>query len=263
MDQAAVIEKIKKCLALSRGGVGETCTASYMAQKLISRYGIDEALLLSDKVELPADEKIVEKVVFKFDGPRTATWILNLGSALANVNNCKLWFHTFGNWKGANGSLTAAGRESDLSVISYMLSYLTPEIEEISKKEAKLFRESHGYSGGKNWSNSFKVGCVSKIAERLREGRDKAISDARASATDSVISVEPSNETPTKYALAVINNAIEVWGSRKKRADAWVKEHYKLYTSTSRSTSLHGTAYNAGRIAGGNIALSAGPRLPG
>ena len=270
MNQAEAIEKIKKCLAFARGGIEECATAAYQAQKLAARYGIDEALLLIDKVELPANETIVEKQVFTFDGPRVVTWVLNLGTALASVNNCKLWFTTYGNRDLCHGRLTAAGRESDLSTITYMLSYLTQEIEDISKREAKMFRETNGYSGGKNWSNSFKVGCVSMVYDRLKQARDKAIEDARASAVDvrdqvtSVQETGQSDGTPVvKYELAVIDNAIQLWGNRKKRAEEWVKQHHKLHTSNARVTSLHGGAWHAGREAGGRIALNSGPRLTG
>lgn len=266
-----IINKIKGCLALAKcETASEAATAAYMAQKLIARYGIDEALLLTDKPEVPANEQVVEHEVFKFDGPRVVTWVLNLGSALAEVNNCKLWFVGGDNWwPGFKAHLMAAGREEDIATISYMMQFLFGEIEDIAKVEAKNFRKEFGYSGGKNWSNSFKVGAVSKIRDRLTEARNKAVEEARAQAVDvrnQVTSVETVTDKPgetpvVKYELAVINNAIELWGNRKKRADEWAESKHKFYKGHSRATSLHGTAWNMGRDAGARINLNSGPRL--
>lgn len=267
-----IINKIKGCLNLAKCvTAAEAATAAYMAQKLIARYGIDEAIELTDKPVAPVEEEIIELEVFKFDGPRVVTWVLNLGSALADVNNCKLWFvggDRWGQWFKAH--LKAAGREQDIATISYMIQYLSNEIEAIAKTEAKNFRAEHGYAGGKNWTNSFKVGAVSTIRERLQAARDTAIAEARAQASDvrdKVTSVEdvskPGEPPVVKYELAVINNAIDLWGNRKKRAEEWANSKHNFYKGSSRATSINGGAWEAGRAAGSRINLNSGPRLTG
>ena len=272
MDQATAIDKIRKCLNLAKcSTAAEAATAAYTAQKLIARYGIDETLLLSNPVDLPKENVITEQSVFGFDGPRITTWILNLATALAEVNNCKLWSCS-GDRFGSHfkASIMAAGREDDLATISEMMAYLAQEIEEISKKAVKELREESGRHGSKTWTNSFKTGAVSEIRSRLYEARKQAIADARASAADvrdQVVSAEnvaPVGETPVvKYELAVIDNAIEIWGNRKKRAEEWAEKKHNFYTSRARATSLHGDAWSRGRTAGAGISLNPGRRITG
>lgn len=269
MDRESAIEKVKKLMALQREGsgatVGEIASAACMAQRLIDRFNIDEECLKiqENTPAKPEDVNVVEATVFEFDGPRVLTWALNLVGALGDVNGCKVWYSSMGNYRGAKGKLRGCGREADLDGIRYMMSYLTNEIERLCKDASRRERESVG-SCSKTWTNSFKLGAVSEVSHRIREDhkkmreemRDPSIAYRRAIECGDTQRIIELDNAP-KYELAVIDNALSKLDDRKKRAEEWANKQYtKWGKGIARSGAKSGGAYNAGKAAGRTINLS-------
>lgn len=266
MELSDAVRKVQSLLALANhesATVGEAATAGAMAQRLIEKFNIDAVLLSQAKAEgAPAeDETVKQEVLYTFDGPRVATWALNLFGALGDVNGCKVWYRT-GRY-GQKGALEGCGRESDLAAVRYMMQYLINEIERLCDSALRKAKRE-GESCGKTWGNSFKLGAVSEISYRIREESKRAREEMKnpelaykraieCGDTQRIIELDKAQ----KYELAVVEKALAKLDERKKKAEQWAEEALgKFRKGPGRAGAKNYGAYGAGREAGRTVNLS-------
>lgn len=232
-----VIQKIKNLLALAAkaGTEAEAENASRHAQALMLKYRLSVA-----ELESSAPESVAASIG-EYNGPEAAVkiaqWKVYLMNVICSINGCKLIINNIpirhGMRRQFNRAFLVIGSEADASLVSAFYCNLRDTIESLAKthQPAGLARGE-----GKNWATSFKLGCTTRINERLKEGAASARKEAVA---DNKIT-----------ALAVIDN-------RKEAVSAYmVKAYPKLRNVQASRSNVRDEAYSMGRAVGGRVSLS-------
>ena len=168
MTRENILHRIKKLKALAddKANVNEAANAAAMAQKLIEKHRIEEAELfeLTDEEE---QEEVGEENLETFNGTNLVRWRLDLANRVSYHNNCKIISYKGNRRSGKPAKITIVGRPNDVATVRYLFQSLTRDIERL----CKLLRP-HG--GGKSWSNSFRVGAVHAIGQKMKEAKAAA-----------------------------------------------------------------------------------------
>lgn len=168
MTRENVLHRIKKLKALAddKANVNEAANAAAMAQKLIEKHRIEEAELfeLTDEED---QEEVGEQDLETFNGTNMVRWRLDLANHLAYYNNCKTVSYRGNRRSKRQAKMTIVGRPSDVSTVRYLFQSLTRDIERLCKR-----LRPHG--GGKSWSNSFRLGAVQAVSQKMKEAKAAA-----------------------------------------------------------------------------------------
>jgi hypothetical protein len=241
-EREKILDRIRKLLELSKDpdNENEAAAAAGAAQKLMEKHRIEEAML--DRT--PADEPIEnERLDGKWRG-RGTTWKQRLAGALAKTNQCRIYF--------SGGATRLVGRPSDMATVRYMYEYLIRELTGLGKKWGKQFEDEYGEAPGRTPHNSFKIGAVNTISNRLYQAQK----EARRHEQELAESADRVRGMST--ALVRVNSAIAKIDERKAEVDTWVKKNLKLRTGRRKSFNIDGLAYGAGQNAGANVNLDGG-----
>jgi hypothetical protein len=189
-DISAVIEKVKKLLALSTSSnANEAANAMALANKLIDQYRLDIAEL-EDKEH---SEPIEEDDGYIYESGKITQWKSSLVMTLAGFYGCAVWNDTTINHKTTtvvdidNGThhyseasgrkvsrYRLVGRRSDIGITRYMFAYITAEIARLSAIEAK--------GKGRVFVNSYCMGFVSGVRAQLNKSRVEVQQSATSNA---------------------------------------------------------------------------------
>lgn len=167
MNIKDVITKIQKLLALSKSdNANEAAVAAAQAQKLMDEYRISSMQLEAE------DDPMVKAVPIYGDSrSRRSTWKGKLACTIGLHNG------VYTVWYG--GILTLTGAESDILITKYLFDFCVREIESVTKKECAGL--------GKTYANSFKLGCVHTIGQKLRQDREVTQSESDSNANAMVL----------------------------------------------------------------------------
>lgn len=223
MDHLSDVKlKIKKLLAVaSSANENEAALAMGMAQELLIRHRLTEADL-PDSQTLYQEEIIRDKEPL-FAAGRIHVWKSQLANILAKYNNCRLVKYSgiaFNN--GSRGSqLVIFGRPSDIDMVRYMLAYGITTLTNFA--HIPCMSEGHTYK------QSWFLGAVNGIAEKLEEAKNRAEVGA------------------SKFALIKVNNLM-------KEVDKYIEDQVgKLRNAPKQKLKLNGDAYSKGVEVGRNF----------
>jgi hypothetical protein len=240
-----VINRVRKLLALaaSTSSADEAATAAAQAQRLMSEYQIDLAEAALDETA-PVDEPLLHTAARRADGERGAPldssesafpkWKGTLTYHLGKANNV---FVYCSQQRAGTYTFEMVGRKSDMLAVAYTYQYLVREIDRLAKVEGK--------GRGRSWANSFRLGAVETVGQRLREERN-ALVRARRTAAEA---------TGNDRALVRVNAALAAVERRGAEAKEWAYAHVHLHASR-RSRARDYDGLEAGRRAGASIGLS-------
>lgn len=224
MIQEDVILKIRKLLALSKSpNEFEAASALSKAQELL-----DKSSLSLSEVE---DFKISDIEPFLVASKsRYPYWEQLLFTRLAKESD----LFPYSELRDRKVSLWVVGREQDIEVYGYFLNFLKRTILALSDKA--IFRERKSV---RQWDrrkafkfrNSFGVGAVTKICERMHALREKRLDSNGAC-----------------KALIVVKN---------KEVEDWVSENLAT-TRRNRTMDLSRRGYIKGYLAGSDVSLREG-----
>lgn len=162
MDRSKILDKITKLLALASNvslNENEAIVANTKAQELITRFQIEEAELNS------VNKKDLEVVYCRIDTKSKSDilWKNKLCSYLTEVNNSRFIIT-----KQYRCTIyTVFGSKSNVELIQILFELISNQIEYLSKNK---------FDGkGKSENNSYKLGVVTTVGQRLRETREKII----------------------------------------------------------------------------------------
>ena len=154
MADTSIVERIKKLLALATSSnENESTAAAEKASLLLAQYNLSLADLGPNHQE-EIDENSVE-TTSKF-----VTWKMMLLSGIADANGCNAMRNTY------NGSMFLVGTSTNLLVCKHLYEYLSSAIE----KRAK-YRKGNGR--GLAYLNAFRVGCATRLRQRLLEQKQE------------------------------------------------------------------------------------------
>lgn len=158
MANEAIIEKIKKLFALSNSpNEAEALLAMEKANHLLKEYNLS----LSDIKEDNRFSLIEESYS---TSQRERSWRKVLINIVCKANFCTLV--QYNSYKKTE--LRIVGKKHNILVAKEMIQYLEATIERISKEVSGTYR------------NSFKLGIVTRLAERLKEIENKDDPECKA-----------------------------------------------------------------------------------
>lgn len=229
----AIIEKIRKLLALSENNtsVNEAATAAAMAQALM----LENKLSSADIKDESEKEGIIESTFLEL-GDRLITWRGQLMYALCQNNFCSVFSSSILTPTGLQKCYKIIGRKSDTDGVQYLFLYLVNEINRLADEYGGRL----DFKPGKSWFNSFRIGAVDVIRQRMTQQRKDTEDTFRASAS--------LGNAQASTALMVIN-----------RSDDEVKKYKEAHYPNLRKTYSKGPTsndgYGAGKRAGASINL--------
>lgn len=220
----SIIEKISNLRKLSTSSnANEAAVAAAMADKLIAKYRLSEAELeiKEEKISQPEFDD-----GFVYETKRITKWKNSLILFLSKHYGCAV-YNSIGYDNNSGRSISRyklVGSKEDMSIVKYMFSWLTGEVERLCHKESK--------GKGHVYANSFCIGAISGIIEQMRASKKEVENSASSTA------------------LAIVSNKFET-------ANEFMNNNLKLSkpkVSTNHNRIDYG-AYNKGVEAGKNIHL--------
>jgi len=226
----SLINKIKALLnkTVENGcSLEESASAFGLAQKMIDKNRL--SMMDIDSFDIDAEEE-----VFNFgsipgsESLKTSTWKNHLAMLLAKANGCKVYLEN-GNMRAKSmSSVKIIGRNSDVQVVNYLFMFMSNEIERLCK-----FSMRHRNGSGKSWSNSFKIGAVTAISEKLQNGKKEAEIGA------------------SEVSIVRVND-------RYKEVEEFASNNLNLKKRPTTAYQKVDSAYNYGYEAGSKIQVKAG-----
>lgn len=221
-----ILDKIRKLLALSErnNSPEEAAAAAALAADML----FEHKLSMAD-VETPDEyEDSLGSIDFQCAG---AVWKTSLVHGVSRAFYCR-GCTVAKRDPETNGQkiVRIVGKLSDVQSASYMAAYLINEIDQLAKQHA---------GNGRRWTNSFKVGAVSTVLNRLDE--QKKAQEVKVAAA------------PAGTALVLRNDAVAV--------QHYFRQLFPRTVSGSRMRATSGDGFSAGKEAGAGISLGGGKGL--
>lgn len=158
MQNEKLLQRVKNLLNItteSGASEGEALNAFAAAQKLISRHHLD----IADINKISKEKVVITHIVIFPTGKSRIMWKEKILVTLVNVNNC---YCVVRDRKPTNH--TIFGPEENLKIIQDLYDLICSQVEYFSKE----------YPGkGKAQFNEFKLGCATRINQRLRESNQQ------------------------------------------------------------------------------------------
>lgn len=243
----SVVDRVKKLLSLSQraGSPEEAALAATRAQELIAEHRLAEAdLALSGGEALP-EEAVVENVIEGDHSRRRAQqWRIKLASALAGAFKCRVFYYQ------GSDRIAVIGRESDVQTIQYLQGYIALEIQRLTEEAWREIKADtdRELPQPARWRNSFRLGVVSTVRERLLPAKPVKY-QAADEPPDLDVPV-----TPSAAQALVLARDVEA----QAKIDARWKHHFPRERSGSGprwSGPSLGDGWSAGRAAGHRLDL--------
>ncbi len=245
-----ILDRIQKLLRLANnaGSEAEAALAATRARAMMAEHEIHEAQV---SLETPAEPRVVEPIERRFEVTKTkkkVAWHMRLANGVARSYGARTY------WMG--GRIQMFGRLSAVQAANYTLHFLIREVERITDKEAPT-------SLGKSYRNAFRLGCASRIEERLGQlTRDAAkapqappspeFSGEGWDAEDVAAAVEASPVNP--MALAIVET------DKKEVEDAYDNFSKSFGRAPHVGNISSGGGYHAGKAAGNRANLGGNAR---
>lgn len=173
-----ILDKIAKLMRLSNNtsNVNEAATAYAQAQALLTKHRLTMAEVEAAANTLEAGEQIIESASPLYQGERVIHWKSNLACGIASFNGCKVFFRTF-RYPEKKVVYVVVGRPSDITVVRYFFQSICVQIDLLCKNAM-----SCGLGNGKTFSNSFRLGAVETVLERLEAAHQQVRTEYSGSA---------------------------------------------------------------------------------
>ncbi len=239
-----VLDRVRGLLELGHSdNINESANAMGHAQRLMAKHNISEAMLTIEADAGDADTEAVEDdLLYSSGSSQLPTWKGWLADEMATLNQCRVY--STGTTRCAR--LHIVGRPSDATTTRYLFSYITREIDRLSKQEAELLGHP-----GRTWFNNFRLGAVETIIDRLQSANKEARSELKREANDG-------DTLGNGTALVLVNTAIAKIEQRKADADDFCDEHLNLRTTSGSRSNYDHSGRSAGARAGAGINIGGG-----
>ena len=235
-----VISKIKKLLQLAdtkrNSNIEEAAAAAAKAQKLMEKHRIHKAMLEDD---LSIIAKLLE------DHGKPENWKLFLASSLAKNNGS---YVVQSEKYQEDNKIFIVGSINDTTTIQYLYTYVVSELNRLCLAELMLFKVNFNISLMPGFTNSFYLGAISILDQRLQEAT------LQARLHELKRAVHPESK-------AAIASALQKMDSRIDKAKEWIKENLKAKITDVILDNSSTEGYVAGKKAAQQIDLAPNKRL--
>lgn len=231
-----VKDKIEKLLRLANNNpnVEEAAAAAKQAQRLMTKYSIEQATVRLDEEDGDSADRSFEVVgkVTVASGKRLSSWRTVLATVIARHNRCRVLIVKCGGFS----EMQFVGMHSDTTLCVSLYVILMPMVDRMAKHYVKERRAGRGKA--KTIGNSYRFGVVHAINEKMGEGAKEG--------QESAVRANPK----ATQALAKLEDV-----------QAKIDEYLGVVTTTKvRSTSMDASAWHRGHADGRNIDLGEQPR---
>jgi hypothetical protein len=223
----AVIEKIRRLqsLAGNNKSIEEVCTANTIANQMMQKYRLTQAMIDSRRVKL-ANNFVRQDIctVSKRNGAYET-----LLSAIAKTYSGK-WYMT--SRAARSTTYILAAEEQDFLVCEYFFMTLVEELEGLAAMHCK----GQGHQFGHSW----RLGCAAAISEsfaKIRAERDRE---------------NAANTNPE------MSQAIVLLSNRGKEVEKWLASQISLRSGSSLSGAKSGDGYAHGKKVGAGVNIRMG-----
>lgn len=221
MVNKSLLEKISKLLALANSpNENEAALAAEKAAELLAQHNLCIADLGKDE-----DEDITKGIIDQTG--RYVTWKMWILAGIASANGCQAMRSSY------SGEMRLVGTKTNITVSQYLYQYLTTVVD-------KLVKQHKGK--GRAFINAFRVGCATRLRQRLEQRRKQMEEKGIAASTDH-------NST----SALVVRSMFE---KNTLAIEAYLKQEgvkFKTQKSTEVSSDL---GFSFGYIAGEQISLN-------
>lgn len=180
-NREKTIEKIRKLLALANSSnENEASNANAQAQKLISKFQIEQA-------EIDSGNKVKQEIVsftIETGSKSNILWKSRLANTLSEVNNCDFYTQKKQSSEPSktNPDKTASsytiyiviGSKSNVELVQILFELILNQVEYFSKE---YIPSEKSRTVGKSEKNSFKLGMVTRIGQRLRDTKEEVLKE--------------------------------------------------------------------------------------
>lgn len=213
------IELVRKLLALSSSpNENEAEIAMAKAQRLLTQYNLDLN-------EIPDLDPSCADMSREYVPGSKSIWQYNLCLIISKFNYCKCIRHA--GYYGTNVQYAILGRSINVGVVMEVYNWITPQLIRIAEAETVVVPFGAHRT---NYKNSFLLGCVSGIKERLKAQYNANLC-----------------ELPKTQALIVLYD---------KENQDYQDSLYEKLRSINANHNVHYAAYSAGKAASKDVSLS-------
>lgn len=223
----------------------EAANATTQVMRLLAKHNLSMAEF--DKIANPVEDINTNRL--QEDGQSIPRWKTNLLNSIAHAHFCDLYL-THG-YRATTHVLV--GRGTNVQAVKIVYSFLCDVVDSEAKAALKAYE---GWEHGKAYSNSFRLGMVSRISTRLRD-EEKKIHDEQVVLALGTRDGHDNIASPD-HSIVVKNMYDE--------AQKEIHEYYKsvgirLRSGTYSGSNRSNAGWNSGYAAGANVPLNASPSL--
>lgn len=235
-DKSAIIEKIRKLLALSQSkNQHEAELAAQRASELMQKYQIAQSVVEASSVK-SGKEKIANVYFTVPDLRMKYQWVIHLGHACA-----KLFDGTILTNRGLHGTgFTFVGLQSEIPLMESMFTHLYNAWKGFVEFDLERAKQDHSMNSWEEWqpkhTMKFKHGHGQGYAYALFN-RCKALAESRKQAV-------AASSSAGSAMIVLRDNAVSQWLTDNQ-----------IRTVKMKQTSGSSSGFDAGRRAGNNVAI--------
>jgi hypothetical protein len=181
-------------LAKNNSNVNEAAAAFAQAQRLMTRHKISEADVFVSKPEIK--KEFIVKIICTVKN--VISWKSFLCDEIAKLNVCRFW--TGPNKNSGETNFCIAGSEQDIVLVEYLFNSIVNQIEWLCE-QARINK----LGTGKSYYNSFKLGAVTTVVERLKQSQKEELTMASSSA---MVIINRNNQDVVNFVHKLVPNLV-------------------------------------------------------
>lgn len=201
----SLLNKIKNLLSLAENNsnVHEADNAMQKAQALLQEYNLSLSAVQGFTTD---NDGITEEMIYN-GGKNNTQWELSLANVVAMNNFCKVISFRKTGYK-------IYGKSTDIELVVYMINNYNSQLQRIYKTQ--ILPKKHPSAHGKSYANSFYIGAVSGLADKLDQGKKEF--ESKPGGTELII-----------YNENAISDYIEDSGIKTTHAHSSYKRNHSAY----------------------------------
>jgi len=220
-----------KALARNAGTQAEAEAAANAAERLISKYQLDEVVLNGQLWGSgTAREELTEAEQPLWEGKSTKVWLTMLANGLCIDHGCALICQRV---RGESVTFRFAGNKTDMELVRYLFAWLSVEIDRLARRER-----------GAAAINAFRVGATVGVLRAMKGARQQEVAETSRQSAQMVL-VDRAAQAMT-YLVAKAGGRVKK-GSGPSLHDRSAYERGK--TAGANMTTRHGLVAGHGHLA--------------
>lgn len=245
-----ILEKITALFNLAQDSAAsktEKENAIKAAQKLIARYQLDN--IINKNIQ---HDNYVESVIFNGQNKNRITWKEKLFFGICHTNGCEIILHKDNDLY----YYTCFGRKENVEICKRLIELILPQIESFAKEDKKLYEEYIGQRKRGPSKESFKLGCVQRIIDKINESRDDEINLYIKEITKKQSIDSNSIENALIVAISDFNKELERSQEILKMKIKSLNKNMKKSSVKNKTEKINPSDFNRGLNAAENIDIN-------